>query len=212
MRNTTKILDRARDMCSPPTDYQLAKRLEVPRATVSNWRRGINSPDNQAAWKLAKILGLPTTDVIAYFEADRARDPTKRAWWESQLPRALPSIAIASASLLAIWGTLIGGHQGGTHAMLACNLLFLQPIYYAQFAALTIGAVLIAIAAQPTHPGTDLSTKTTNHLGAKYTDGNPEQRAPYQHNRQPPNATPVVSRTKNGHRLGGLLKTILQTP
>lgn len=97
-------------MCSPQTDYQLAKTLRVSRFRFSHWRRGKATPDNEVAWRLAQLLDMPITDVIAYFERDRATDPDKRAFWERQLPRLLPAIATAiAASSTALGGALIAG-------------------------------------------------------------------------------------------------------
>lgn len=126
MRNVPKLLDRARELCSPPTDYQLAKRLDVSPQRLSNWRRQDSGPDNEAAWKLAKMLGLPITDVIAYIEEDKARDPKKRAWWEAQLPRVLSAIAIAAALYSGAGrGPLIAETHGA-------NITTGQVIYYAK--------------------------------------------------------------------------------
>ncbi|MHB8814996.1 MAG: helix-turn-helix transcriptional regulator [Steroidobacteraceae bacterium] len=125
MTNTQKLLDRAREMCLPPTDYQLGKRLAVSRSRLSQWRTGKTTPDNEVAWKLAKILGLPTTDVIAYFEVDRAKSPTKRAWWEAQLPRVLSSLAIAVALCSSATGGSLSDERSTTTA--------LQPIHYAKY-------------------------------------------------------------------------------
>lgn len=127
MTNTIKLLDRARDLCSPATDYQLAKRLAVSTPRMSQWRRGKSTPDNEVAWKIAKILGMPITDVIAYFEEDRAKNEQKREFWRQQLPRIHPSIAIAGAALGALVGTLIDGHWGSGTAHAAS--LMLTPLY-----------------------------------------------------------------------------------
>src|SRR5579871_1792453 len=107
MSNTTRLLDRAVKLCSPATDYQLAKRLGIANTTIARCRKRGGTLDNMAAWKLAKMLEMEPAQVIAYIEADRAKDDNKRAFWTAQLPRALPSIAIASAGLLALGGSLI---------------------------------------------------------------------------------------------------------
>ncbi len=115
MHNTKALLDKALRLCSPPTDYELAKRLSTSRQRVSNWRRGLSAPDNEAAFRLAKLLGMQTLDVIAYFEEDRATaasDKQKMEFWRHQLPRILPAIAIGTGLLLALGGTLIAGHHG----------------------------------------------------------------------------------------------------
>ncbi len=107
MRNTDVLLDKARKLCEPQTDYALAKRLEVSTQRMSNWRNRESVPDNETAFRLAKILRMPATDVIAYFEEDKARTPQKRAFWTRQLPRVLSSIAIGAAVLHAAGGSLI---------------------------------------------------------------------------------------------------------
>lgn len=107
--NTEKLLDRARELCAPPTDYQLAKRLGISTSRLSNYRNRRSTPDNEVGFKIAKMLGIPTPEVIAYFEEDKTTDPKKLEFWRSQLPRVLPSIAIAFAALSATGGTLIDG-------------------------------------------------------------------------------------------------------
>lgn len=144
MRNTTAILDRARDLCSPPTDYQLAKRLGTTPQRVSNWRRRTSSPDNEAAFKIAKLLGMPVTDVIAYFEMDRAKDPDKRDFWDQQLPRVLASLAIACAALWAL-GDSLSGADTGVHAasVVALHNLYIMRNWIA--CGLGLGAILGAV-------------------------------------------------------------------
>jgi len=125
MSNTAKLLDKARELCVPATDYRLAKTLGVSAGRMSNWRRG-KFPDNEAAFKLADLLGIPATEVIAYIEADRAKTDQQRSFWSAHLSRALPSIAIASAGLLALGGSLIGGKAEAT----AAKTNFASNVYY----------------------------------------------------------------------------------
>lgn len=130
MSNTQKLLDRARELCSPPTDYQLAKRLGVTPSRVSHWRRGKATPDNEIAWKIAKMLGMQITDVIAYFEKDRATTPQKQAFWDAQLPRVLSSLAIAVAlSSSATGGSLSDDTRSRQPAVAA--IAASPAIYYA---------------------------------------------------------------------------------
>jgi len=122
MTNVVKLLDRARKMCSPRTDYQVAKRLGIEPTTIYRCRHRGGTLDNMACWKLAKMLGLPITDVIAYMEEDRARDEKKKAFWRAQLPRILPPISIATAVICtAVIGALIGGTA-------ETNNLYIRPI------------------------------------------------------------------------------------
>lgn len=147
MSDTQKLLDRAREMCSPPSDYRLAKQLGVTPSRVSHWRRGKATPDNEIAWKIAKILGMEITDVIAYFEKDRAQSPQKRAFWESQLPRVLSAIAIAAALYSgASRGPLIAEAHGA-------NITAGQVIYYAQFALMLLLTLLASLSDSRGHGG-----------------------------------------------------------
>lgn len=93
-RASITLIDKARSMCSPPTDYQLAKRLGISHATISRCRRKGGTLDNEAASRLADLLGQDPYDVIAIMEVERAKDPEKRAFWESKLPRLVPVVAI----------------------------------------------------------------------------------------------------------------------
>jgi len=131
MNNTITLLDKAKGLCSPQTDYELAKRLGISPQRISNCRRGKATLDNEAAFKLAKLLRLPATDVVAYFEEDRAKDPHKKEFWRQQLPRVLPSIAIGTALLLAVGGTLIDGQPHGVGITGAFNILLYPVIHYA---------------------------------------------------------------------------------
>lgn len=92
-RASIALIDKARTMCSPPTDYQLAKRLGLHTATLSRMRNRGGTLDNEAATRLAELLGQEPYDVIAIMEVERAKDPKKRAFWESKLPRLVPVVA-----------------------------------------------------------------------------------------------------------------------
>ena len=96
MTNTARLLDKAREMCSPPTWYQLAKRLEIAHSTISRATRHGGMLDNAAAFRLAKMLRLPQKDVIAYIELDRAKDETAREFWRCQSPRLVPAAILAA--------------------------------------------------------------------------------------------------------------------
>lgn len=93
-RDSLKMLDKAREMCSPASWYELAKRLHVKNSTLTRCRLHGGTLDNEAAYRLAQLLGQDPLDVIRVMEYERARDPDKRAFWEKQLPRLVPVVAI----------------------------------------------------------------------------------------------------------------------
>lgn len=134
--NTVALLDRARKMCDPPTWYQLAKRTGIKATTMSRCRLHGKTLGDINAWKLAQLIGMDAKDVMAYMAEDRAQDEKTKTFWERQLPRLLPPIALASTgTLLALWGSLIGGHEGfaiAIHAA-AAQATALLPIHYAKY-------------------------------------------------------------------------------
>jgi transcriptional regulator with XRE-family HTH domain len=83
MRESLSLIDKARELCEPPSWYQLAKRLGVNHATLSRVINRGGTLDNESCVKLAALLGTPVIDVIAVMEKDRARTPKKREFWES---------------------------------------------------------------------------------------------------------------------------------
>lgn len=139
-RNVELLLERARKLCDPPTWYQLAKRTGIAETTISRCRRRGGTLGDINAWKLAKILGMHAQDVIAYMAEDRAQDAPTREYWRQQLPRLLPSIAIATAGItLAAVGALIDGHEGMTWAQILPVLYIMRSV-----ALLSTGAYLLS--------------------------------------------------------------------
>jgi len=128
MRNTEILLDKAKRLCTPESDYELARRLEVTPQRLSNWRCQNSVPDNEVAFRLAKLLRMPVADVIGYFEEDKANTPKKKAFWKNQLPRVLSSIAIGAALLHAAGGSLIDDAGAAVRRGAA-----LPGIHYAKF-------------------------------------------------------------------------------
>ena len=51
------------------TQQELAKRLDVEQASVSNWERGKCAPFKKYHKKIAKILGCTTEDIDELKEA-----------------------------------------------------------------------------------------------------------------------------------------------
>jgi transcriptional regulator with XRE-family HTH domain len=136
----------------PPTDYQLAKRLGMTPQRISNCRRSGGTLDNEAAWKLAKVLGMPITDVIAYMEEDRAKTDKQRAFWSAQLPCLLPSIAIAATVLATVTGGSLIDGSGVVQSLIdneteawAVSLA----IHYAHLIMIGLGLMLVMSSSKP---------------------------------------------------------------
>jgi hypothetical protein len=93
MNDIQTLIDKARQIVQPHSYYEVARRLGIATQTLSRVRNRGGTLDNEAAVKLAALLGQPELDVIALMERERAKTPEKKAFWESRLPRGMPVVA-----------------------------------------------------------------------------------------------------------------------
>lgn len=133
MRNVERLLDRARDLCNPPTDYELAKRLDIHKQSISRVRRQGGNLDNYAAFRLAQMLNMDAATVVSYLEEDRA-PMRRREFWRRQLPRLLAAAGLA--------GTLATGTPHRSEAAEGVNglgdTLYIMRTLLRLLAALTV--------------------------------------------------------------------------
>lgn len=80
--NTIALLDKARELCSPPTDYRLAKMTGIAQQTISRCRTRGKTLDDANATRLAEFLGMSPLAVIARMNEDRAKTPEQKALWK----------------------------------------------------------------------------------------------------------------------------------
>lgn len=113
MHTTVEILAAAKRRLSITSDYALAKKLGFNHSRVSNYRRGVSYLDNDAAFKIAAVLGESPAKIIAIVEAERARTPEKRKKWEQIARIAVLAWAFVLALLLSTPKTAVAA-QGGT--------------------------------------------------------------------------------------------------
>lgn len=73
-RTVPQYLDALRVRYDIPSDYQLAKFLNVTRATVSAWRKGFTMFDDVNAARVAELLDLHPCHVMACMHAAREND------------------------------------------------------------------------------------------------------------------------------------------
>lgn len=80
--STTKWLDQAKEKLGL-SDYALAPLLGVTRSQMSRYRNGHDYLSDDAAIKLAELLGLDNpAPVIASAHAERSKSDEVRAFWE----------------------------------------------------------------------------------------------------------------------------------
>lgn len=78
---TTKLLDAAKAASGCTTDYQFAKKFGLLLATVSRWRTGKGTFDDDHAAMIAEILGKEPGEVMALCAAERAKTDAGRTRW-----------------------------------------------------------------------------------------------------------------------------------
>lgn len=78
---TTKWLDKAKEKMGGISDYALAPKLGLSRSQISNYRNGRDFLSDDAAMKLAELLEIDPTQIIASAHAERAKSEPARAFW-----------------------------------------------------------------------------------------------------------------------------------
>lgn len=105
MNTTIEFLDAVKARHSLPSDYALAKKLDVSQQCVSRWRIGKDTIGDLAAIKVAKLLEMDQRYVVACAHAERAKQDDERALWQG-FAALLPQPA---AKRLCIMLSRVGG-------------------------------------------------------------------------------------------------------
>jgi transcriptional regulator with XRE-family HTH domain len=80
MRQISQIIDDARESGAITSDNDLARKLGIHRASVSEWRHGKTAPSEDQAAALAALLNRP--EILAEAMATRAKTQKGREVWE----------------------------------------------------------------------------------------------------------------------------------
>ena len=72
-------IDRVKSSCSLKSDYGVAKRLGIGRATVSRYRSADSTLDEDTAIKVASALGERPEAVLLDQYAERTKNPAVRS-------------------------------------------------------------------------------------------------------------------------------------
>ncbi len=75
MTFTVELLEMVKARYSLTSDYQLAKKLGVTSARVSNWRCGKNSMDWDIAFQIADLLEINDQKVVYGLLDDKHENP-----------------------------------------------------------------------------------------------------------------------------------------
>ena len=90
----SEYIDAAKARLNITSDYELAGRFGVGRASISEMRNNKRNVPLDVAFKLAITLEIDPAQVVADLECQREKNPTKRSFWSSFMVRAVTVAAL----------------------------------------------------------------------------------------------------------------------
>lgn len=99
MKLIKHYLDDAITTGAAKNDADIAKKLNVTRSCVSDWRSGKSAPNDEQAISLARLINKPVIELLAEAAAYRAKTDEARGYWEQI---AKYSATYASAAVIGI--------------------------------------------------------------------------------------------------------------
>lgn len=83
MSKTMEYMDSIRELTERKSWYAVANLLETDEANVSRIRKGKKHPSNEMCFRIAEILELEPSEVIAVVEMEAAKDEEKKEFWKN---------------------------------------------------------------------------------------------------------------------------------
>jgi plasmid maintenance system antidote protein VapI len=108
----SEYLDAAKARLNITSDYELAKRFGIPDANIPGMRDESRKVSIDVAFKLAITLELDPAQVVADLEMQRAKNPTRRAFWDSFMSRAKSVTALILCTLVFQFSAIYGNQTG----------------------------------------------------------------------------------------------------
>ncbi|BCX89519.1 hypothetical protein MIN45_P1892 [Methylomarinovum tepidoasis] len=82
MKSTLEYIEEAKKKLGISSDNELAKRIGVNRAAVSQWKHGKSTMDVYACFQIAEILGIDPVEIITAANLEREKKEERRRYWE----------------------------------------------------------------------------------------------------------------------------------
>lgn len=92
-----QILDKAKEKLNLSSDYALAKKLEIPKTRIGNYRTGYSKPDEEMCFILAEILEEEPQAIIAAVRLDAEKEPSKIEFWKRQAKKYALTAGVVAA-------------------------------------------------------------------------------------------------------------------
>lgn len=67
------LVNAVKEAKNIPSDYQLAQKIGMTRATVSGWKRGVSKPDGEAVLKLITLGDIEPNRALKLMQGGYAR-------------------------------------------------------------------------------------------------------------------------------------------
>lgn len=129
MHTTNELIDLLRESLGVPSDMQVAANLELGRQAVSFWRRGFSYPSDSAALKIADLLEMDPTYVLACIHADREPNARLKSVWVSIAKHAKAAgLALLSIIILSSAPGTVAKAAAGCSAAAAGDNLYIMRI------------------------------------------------------------------------------------
>lgn len=108
----SEYFDAAKARLNIESDYELAKRLEIPNANIPGMRSGVRHVPLDVAYKLAITLELDPAQVVADLESQREKNPKRQGFWQGFLSRAAMLLAVVACTLALSFSATSGSVAG----------------------------------------------------------------------------------------------------
>lgn len=80
-----ELLEKVRKKLEIPSDYALAKKLDINKSRISEYKSGKVKLNNYVTVKIAEALNIDKFKLIAEIEADKAKKEAIKKFWNSYL-------------------------------------------------------------------------------------------------------------------------------
>ena len=105
MLTTFDLLSAAKANSGIPSNYRLARILDVPDNTVVRRNNGRNKPDDEMVRRLAELAGLDPAPVVTAIRAERAAPGPMRDLWSGMAAMLSKASATAALAVVAVTGS-----------------------------------------------------------------------------------------------------------
>jgi len=107
-----EYLDAAKARLNLPSDYALAKALELAPQSIPAIRNGTRNVPLDVAFRIAITLEIDPAQVVADLEEQREKNPKRQGFWRSFSSRAVQTVAALAVTLALLLSATSGSVQG----------------------------------------------------------------------------------------------------